>query len=375
VNLTEEQGKTLFARYGVPVPRGALWGDLRLPEMEFPLIAKTQILSGRRGKRGGVRIVASIGDLDEAVARFMEGTDLLPAALGVLVEEKLDIEREHYIAVVVDRERRVPVLIAHRDGGVEIEAQAASGFLRIEMRPSVGITPTDVQAVIAHLGLVGERATQLAAVVAALWQVFEQEDCLLAEINPLVVTASGRVVAADARVVVDDSAARRHLDWPKNETGTEFEKAVSAAGAVGTELDGDVAIVTSGAGLGMSTLDLVAATGIRASCLVDLAGVVFQGAAALGQVFACTAGLRPRVLFVNAFLQAAPCDDLALGFLAARDQLRHQRIVMRLRGRRAEQARALLADHDVFVTEDLHAALAEVTAVAAFDSASVEGPA
>lgn len=361
MNLTEHQGKTLFARHGVPVPRGGLWGDPALADLGFPLIAKTQILSGGRGKRGGVRIVSSPEELAHAAATFMAGTALLPPALGVIAEEVLEIRREHFLSVVVDRERRAPLLIAHPDGGVEVESQMAAGFLRIEIRPSVGITPEDVRAVTEHLGFSGDLAVQLASVIGALWRVFQREDCLLAEINPLVVTASGRLLAADARVVVDDAAAPRHPDWPRNVEGTDFEKAVSATGAVGTELDGDVAIVTSGAGLGMCTMDLVAATGSRPSCLIDLGGVVFRGAAALGEALACTAALRPRVVFVNVFLQAARCDDLALGLLAAGDRLRDQRIVMRLRGLRAAEARALLADRDVFVTEDLGEALAAAT--------------
>jgi succinyl-CoA synthetase beta subunit len=356
MRLTEQQGKSLLALHGVPVPRGGLVDDPGTARLPYPHVAKTQILSGGRGKRGGVRLVSSPEELRTSVTAFRAGTPELPPALAVLVEEALDIEREHYLAVVIDRERRGPVLLAHPHGGVEVESQA-EGFLRLPLQFPGSISTQTVERVRRHLGLGPALRHALTRFLEGLWEAFGEEDCLLIEVNPLVLTNSQNLVAADARVVVDDSARYRHPAMPTNVEGSPFEQAVLKAGAVATELDGEVAVVTSGAGLGMCTVDLVAATGARPACLIDLGGLVFGGPAPIGDALKCVSLLRPSVLFVNVFLQAARCDDLALGLRLVREQLRTHEIIVRLRGHRALEAREILADQGVFMTEDLFEAL------------------
>jgi succinyl-CoA synthetase beta subunit len=360
MQLTEHDGKRVLARHGVPVPRGSLYDPASTAaDAPFPVMAKTQLLSGARGKRGGIKVARSAAELNALAAEFRTGTEELPPAQDVLVEELLDIDAELYLAVLVDREARAAVLLAHQSGGIEIEDQDRSGFLRLNV-PTSNPLSVDVQAsVLRHWNQPGHLAAQLLNSLNSLWDAFRAEDCLLAEINPLAVTADGGVVAADARVVLDDSAAARHPEWPKSQLADPFESAVAAAGAVGARLDGNVAIVTSGAGLGMATVDLVAAAGAKPAALIDLGGTVFGGPEGLTNVLRCVLLLRPDVLLVNVFLQAGPCDDLAYAFLNIQEQLGATRCVLRMRGHRADEAYHLLNGSSAYVTHDLREAVAE----------------
>lgn len=357
MRTTEHQGKLILARHGIPVPRGSLVGRAGDSLLGFPLMAKTQILEGGRGRRGGVRLVQTRAELAATVAAFRAGTSDLPPADDVLVEEVLDIEREHYLAIILDRERRSPLLVAHSRGGIEIESRDDRTFLARPLDIRADVDAGLIAAVHAHLGLEASLQPALGRLLANLWAMFRAEDCLLAEINPLVVTTSGRLVAADARVVLDDAAAFRHAGMPSNPDGTPFERAVAATGAVGTELEGDVAVVTSGAGLGMCTVDLVAAAGRSPGCLIDLGGLVFQGSQPIGAALECVSLLHPTTLFVNVFLQAARCDHLARGLLAAWPRVGSARTVVRLRGEMAPEAARILEGCEAFVTEDLLDAL------------------
>ncbi|WP_166486562.1 ATP-grasp domain-containing protein [Blastococcus saxobsidens] len=358
--MTEHQGKQLLGRHGVPVPAGVLWSESHGATQRFPVVVKTQIQEGGRGRRGGVEFAHSDSQVRSLVERYRSGTELLPPSRDVLVEEALDIARELYLAVLVDRDVRGPVLLAGRAGGIDVESQESEHFLRIPLEIDVAIPEGIHQEIARHLGVAHAVEAQLRSAVVGLWRAFLGGDCLLAEVNPLVVTDNGRLVAADARVVVDDAARVRHPDWPPAEGQDPFEASVEAAGAVGTLLDGNVAVVTSGAGLGMATVDLVTSQGGRPACLVDLGGTVFRGPDVLTAVLAAVGRVQPDIVFVNVFLQAGPCDDLARALRRAGPELFPADLVLRLRGNRAPEARGILAGFPAFVTEDLAGALREV---------------
>jgi succinyl-CoA synthetase beta subunit len=374
MQLTEHQGKQLLRDNGIPVPAGELWSDPSSVPRPFPLVVKTQILEGGRGKRGGVTVVDSMRELQAVVARYRSGTDRLPPSQDVLVEEVLDIAEELYLAILLDRDARGIVLLASRVGGIEVESQRDEDFLRVPLEVDMEL-PHHVHSNIARcLGVEDAARDQLRSVVAGLWSAFLHGDCLLAEVNPLVLTQDGRLVAADARVVVDDAARARHPEWPPASATSPFEARVEAAGAVGTLLDGNVAIVTSGAGLGMATVDLVASHGGRPACLVDLAGTVFRGPDALTEVLTAVRLLDTEVVFVNVFLQASRCDDVALAVRRAGAGSSSSRLVLRIRGHRAAEARVALEGFPAFVTEDLQEALREIArSVAATSLARATG--
>jgi succinyl-CoA synthetase beta subunit len=351
VLLYEHEGKRRFERHGIPIPAGALW-PVDPTALSYPVMAKAQVLAGGRGRRGGVIEAGDESALVSAVEKLTRGSDVLPPADLVLVEQKLQVRRELYISLVLDRQG--PQLLVSPEGGVDIEAMGDS-VERIPLEIQTGPkAPIDRACT-----TLGEHGRELRRLLERAWRLFREEDCLLVEINPLAVTADGRLVAADARVVVDDAARPRHPDWPPAREGTDFELRCAELGATAVELDGDIAIITSGAGLGMATLDTVVELGGSARCVIDLGGAVFRGRSVLERVLVAAAELRPRAVLFNAFLQVADCGEIASAVAAALASgwpTADFPVVLRLRGRGFEEALTALDPTDVILIEDLRTA-------------------
>lgn len=367
MRLYEYEGKRLLARHAIPIPRGVCWPEVAA--FPYPHIIKAQILEGGRGKRGGIRIAANAAEARAAVSAMRAGSALLPPADAVLIEECIAIAREYYLALLIDRACGGPLLLASAQGGVAIESVAAHAIARIpiDLSPSLadGNATVDIATpsnrIAAMLALSDQSAFQ--RIVAALWRLFRAEDCLLAEINPLVYTTGGAWIALDARLILDDAARARHPEWPPPHEGTAFERLCASHGAAATEMDGEIAIVTSGAGLGMATVDMVTALGGRVRCLVDLGGNVFTAPDALTAIIGALHALRPRAVLCNCFFQLARCDTLAAGVAAAftREPPTYP-VVARLRGVNAAEARAILTPFGVRVTEEMDEACRMVVA-------------
>lgn len=369
MRLYEYEGKALLAQYGVPIPQGALWPEL--PHGGGPLVVKAQILSGKRGKQGGIRFVSGM----DACATEVEG--LMRSGIGehpverVYVEERLEIEHELYVAIVVDRDRWSPVILASPQGGVDVEEVPDAQMARLPIDPLLGLRPFAVRYVTNWLGLTGDVARQAAAVIYGLYEVFETADAELVEINPLVVTRDGRVMAADAKVTLDDEAAFRHPERPIGQRmGTAFERHCASRGTVAVEMDGDVAIVVSGAGLMMATVDLLGAAGMRLLAAVDLGGTAF-GSPTLPEVIRLVIGLSPKVILINAFFNLAFCDILAQGIADGfRGERYGGRVVVRLRGRNLAEAKAILRPLGFTLVDELSDAIDQVVGPAASVNAS-----
>jgi succinyl-CoA synthetase beta subunit len=295
----------------------------------------------------------------------------------VLVEECIAVAGEYYLALVMDRDTGGPVLLGSSHGGVAIESIAEEAIARIPIHlyPSGDDTATaDLEAsssqLAAALGLTGEPAFQ--QIVRALWDLFRAEDCLLAEINPLVRAADGAWIAVDARLVLDDAARARHPEWPSPHEGTEFERRCAIWGAAGAEMDGDIAIVTSGAGLGMATVDTVTAFGGRVRCLVDLGGNVFTEPEAIAAIVDAVRILRPSTVLFNCFFQLARCDILAAGIATALSRAPlNCPVVARMRGVNAAEAWDILTPYGVRLTQEMDEACR--MAVALSGDARAEG--
>jgi succinyl-CoA synthetase beta subunit len=359
MRLLEHQGKALFRRYGIPVPVGAVWPDL--PDGAGPLVVKAQVPAGGRGKRGGIRIA---GSRDEAA---IEADSLIGTTLGehridqVYVEERLDVARQCYLAVTVDRDLRRHVVLASAAGGIDVESAARDRLLRLPVDPLAGLTEGDVARAAAFLGAGADPA---AAIVRALYGLAVAEDAELAEINPLVATGDGDWVAADAKVILDASAAFRHPEWRDlalAPEGSDAERAIGGAGAVAVEVNagGRIVGVVSGAGLMMATLDLIAEAGVPPRMMIDLGGVVLAGPVHMVPVFEAIGRLGAPVTFINAYMQTALCDHFAqaLAEAFARSPF-GGRVVIRLKGRRDAAAADILAPLGFQVHRDFAPALA-----------------
>jgi succinyl-CoA synthetase beta subunit len=328
------------------------------------LVLKAQVLGGRRGKQGGIRFVDGVEQCSAEVPALLSSRVGEHSVESVYVEERLNIDRELYVAFTIDRDRRVPLLLASARGGVEIDAVEDTAMVRLAIDPFLGMTGFGLRHVTNSLGLEGEAAIRTASTIRSMYEAFRDEDAELVEVNPLVVTTDRRVVAADAKVTLDDEAGFRHSDRPSGpRSGTEFERACSSVGTVGVELDadGDIAIVVSGAGLMMATIDLLGAAGVRLRGAVDLTGRAFGTPSELEQVMRVICSLSPKIILVNAFFNLAFGDRLAEGVVRGlADVSSPPRVIVRLNGRNRKEAGEILSAKGIPMVDGLAEAVNRV---------------
>jgi succinyl-CoA synthetase beta subunit len=367
MKIHEYQAKQIFARYGVPIPKGepALKVDEVGPiaerlcaETKSPVVVvKAQIHAGGRGKGGGVKVAKGGAAEARAIAEKMLGMQLVTNQTGphgqkvrrLYVEQGLDIARELYLALLIDRDRRRVAVIASTEGGMDIEEVAhktPEKILTVHVDPVLGLAAYQARQLAFALGL-GEKK-QLGAfvkLVSALYRCFLAEDCSLLEINPLVVTRGGDLVALDAKVTFDDSAEFRHPDWEAlRDTDEEdpIELQAKRAGLSYVSLDGDIGCLVNGAGLAMATMDIIQQYGSQPANFLDVGG----GASAEQVKTAFQIILRSekvRGIFVNIFGGIMRCDVVAAGVVAATKELGLKvPLVVRLEGTNVEAGRKIL---------------------------------
>ena len=356
MDLHEHRGKELFRRYGIPVSDGRLAtspGQARRAAEEIggPVVVKAQVLTGGRGKAGGVKLAESPEDA-ERVAREILGLDIRGHVVRkVWVEQASEIAKEYYLSVTFDRGERKPLLMLTKEGGVEIEEVAArdtGAIARLHVDPLVGYEPFEGRRLVDEAGIddPGEQA-QVLDIVEKLYRCFITEEAMLCEINPLIVTPAGEVKALDAKVTIDDSALYRHAHVAamRDTSAAEPLEALAREKHVTyVKLDGSVGILANGAGLAMATVDLVVVAGGKPANFCDLGG----GGRAEGVVSALEVIIRDpqvRSIFFNIFGGMTRGDEVARGILAALEQIEIAvPIVVRLDGTNAEEGRQILAD-------------------------------
>lgn len=362
IKLLEYQGKALLSQYDIPVPAGTLWPGR--PENRERVVVKAQIPAGKRGKHGGVLFADTNPETDLAARKLLDTTLAGWAVEKVLVEERLEIERELYLAVVVDRDHSCRVLLASAKGGVDIESVPQSEISRQLLETDGHIDPRTLTNI---MGTLGPGAPEkLGPIVEALCRLAHAEDTLVAEINPLVLTTGGDFVAADAKVVLDGRAAFRHPDWLDLETsleGTAFERRVGQLGGIASEIDpnGTVVLIVSGAGPMMATFDRLVDNDVPVRAVVDLGGMTMRGAAGMTPIFNAAFELGAPVLFFSSYFQTGRGDLVARG-IADACQMRpaDQRLMARLQGNHGEEGRTTLAKSGFEVFEDLEVAIGAV---------------
>ena len=363
MDLYEYQGKQLFARFGIPVSEGKLAttpeeARAAAEELRGQVVVKAQVLTGGRGKAGGIQLADS-PDEAEARARDILGMDIRGHAVrSVWIEKASDIAREYYLSVTFDRGEKKPLFMFTTKGGVDIEQVAESdpeGLARLHVDPLVGFQPFQARWLVFTAGLVNpDEQKQVLAIVGKLYEAFVSSDAMLCEINPLIVTPDGEVKALDSKFTVDDNALYKHPDIEQMrdpEAVPPEERAAREKGVTYVKLDGEVGILGNGAGLVMSTLDVIALAGGRPANFCDLGG----GGDAQGVVDALeviTADPQVRSFFFNIFGGITRCDEVARGILAALDRMPIDHpIVVRLDGTNAEEGREILTEAGL---ENLH---------------------
>ncbi|AIJ12115.1 ADP-forming succinate--CoA ligase subunit beta [Streptomyces lividans] len=348
MDLYEHQARELFKEHGIVVPRAEVTDSPeRAREVARALggraVVKAQVKTGGRGKAGGVRLAADPAEAEEAARRIL-GMDIRGHTVGtVMLAEPCDIEREFYVSYVLDRASGGFLAIASAEGGTEIEEVAArrpEAVARIPVDPATGVHTATAVRIADAAGL----PPQTVDTLVRLWKVLVREDALLVEVNPLVRTAEGRIVALDGKVTLDDNARFRQSRWgeTRQEDADSLEARAGAKGLNYVKLDGEVGVIGNGAGLVMSTLDVVAGCGARPANFLDIGG----GASARVMADGLSVVLSDpdvRSVLVNVFGGITACDAVADGIVRALDEVRLTKpLVVRLDGNNAARGRALL---------------------------------
>jgi len=356
VDLYEYQGKELFKRFGIPVSEGRLAttpdeARAAAEEIGGQVVVKAQVLTGGRGKAGGVKLAENPGDA-RAKADDILGLDINGHVVRKLwIESASDIAKEYYLSITFDRGVKKPLFMLTTEGGVEIEQVAAENpeaLARLHVDPLEGFQPYQGRRLIYGAGIDDpNEQKQILAIVEKLYRCFVDSDAMLTEINPLIVTPEGEVRALDSKFTVDDSALFRHPDIAEMrdvEAADPQERFAREKGVTYVKLDGNVGILGNGAGLSMSTVDVVVVAGGRPANFCDLGG----GGDAQGVVDALeviTSDEQVRSIFFNIFGGITRCDEVARGILTALEQMKIELpIVVRLDGTNAEEGRKILAD-------------------------------
>jgi succinyl-CoA synthetase beta subunit len=374
VDLFEYQAKELFAEYGVPVPRDKV-ADTAREALEIAtafaadgiseVVVKAQVKTGGRGKAGGVKLADSPADAQQKAERII-GMDIKGHTVHkVLIAEATDIESEYYLSFLLDRANRTFMSICSVEGGVEIEEVAHSNpdaIARVPISPLAGVDHAKALGIVKAGRIPDEAAEQAAVLAERLWAMFTDEDATLVEVNPMVLTPDGRVLALDGKVTLDDNAAFRqdHEQFADAAATDPLEARAKEKHLNYVKLDGQVGIIGNGAGLVMSTLDVVAYAGeqlrgaglgggIRPANFLDIGGGASAEVMASGLEIVLS-DPSVRSVLVNVFGGITACDAVANGIvsafsmLAARGEHSGRPIVVRLDGNKAAEGRAILKE-------------------------------
>jgi succinyl-CoA synthetase beta subunit len=357
MDLLEYQGKQLFAEHGVPVPEGRhattpKEARVAAVELGFPVVIKAQVQIGGRGKAGGIKL-ANDAEEAESHARAILGMDIRGLTVHeVWVERGSDIAAEYYAAVVFDRSAKQPLVMLSSMGGMDVEEVAEKhpdAIARLHVDPLVGFLPFHGRRLAFESGIDADVIRPVGSMLAKLYHVFVATDAMLVEVNPLIVTGTRAVLALDAKVTVDDNALPRQpsVAEMRNPSAEDpQEQMAKEKGITYVKLDGDIGILGNGAGLVMSTLDVVAQAGGRPANFLDVGG----GAKAEEIVDALEVLLsdpKVKAVLFNIFGGITRCDEVARGILQALEQIDVRvPIVVRLDGTNDEEGRRILAEAD-----------------------------
>jgi succinyl-CoA synthetase beta subunit len=355
MDLLEYQGKQLFARHGVPVPSGRPATTVEealaaADEIGYPCVVKAQVQIGGRGKAGGIKVAKDRTEAEEH-AKAILGMDIRGLTVHeVWVEGASEIASEYYASVIFDRSEKAPLIMVSTKGGMDIEEVAASdpgAIARLHVDPLLGFQDFHGRRLAFEAAVDADVVRPVGAMLAKLYEVFTEEDATLVEVNPLIVTPDREVKALDAKVTLDDNALVRH---PQNaalrdvSAEDEQERMAKERGLTYVKLDGDIGILGNGAGLVMSTLDVVDQAGGKPANFLD-AGGGSKAEAITQAVEVILSDPKVKAVLFNIFGGITRCDEVARGLIEAFHQINPQvPFVVRLDGTNDKEGRALLAE-------------------------------
>ncbi len=373
MKIHEYQAKDILRRYGIPVHPGKVAttpeeAEAIARELGVPVVIKAQVYVGGRGKAGGIQFGDTPEEAREAARRVL-GMDIKGLTVEkVLVTPKSDIREEYYAGIVLDRASQAPVVMVSAAGGVDIEQVAEEAPEKIVREPidvRWGLLPMQARDIMARAGVPHTVVARGGAILSALARAYTGCDATLAEINPLALTSDGQVIAADAKILIDDNALPRqqeYASWAEPEEANPLEFEAKAEGLTYVKLDGDVGIIGNGAGLVMTTLDMVARAGGKPANFLDIGGGAKADIVYKSLMFVAR---DPQVkgILVNIFGGITRGEEVAKGVLMAQHELpAGMPVVVRLSGTGEAEGRAMLADAGLTWGQDMRDAAQKIVA-------------
>jgi len=368
LKLFEYEAKQIFAKYGVPTPKGFLVttaAEAReaAAKINAPVALKSQVLVAGRAKAGGILFANSPSEAEQTAAKLLDKEIKGVRVQSLWIEEKIAIKKELYFSITVDRANRSYVAIASSEGGVEIEQTAATSpekIVKVFIDPIYGFRSHHARQIAMKLGYTGNQMNDLASILLKHYKLAMDYDAELAEMNPLVELIDGRFAAADTRLIIDDNALFRHQEFkmrPLEEAElTTQELAAQKSGLAYVKLDGDVGIIGNGAGLVMATLDAIQLAGGRPANFLDVGGGASSDvmAAALDIVMSDP---NVKVVFINILGGITRCDEVANGVLEAKKRAGFTKpMVIRLVGTNEEEGRRILTEAGIHFLDSMEEA-------------------
>ncbi|NMA69168.1 MAG: ADP-forming succinate--CoA ligase subunit beta [Desulfitobacterium sp.] len=349
MKLYEYMGKELFAQFQIPVPQGKVITTAQEAEqvalnLGGPCVLKSQVLSGKRGKAGGIVFADTPQEAKEGAEKLL-GQRLGDYTIDMLlVEEKISIEKELYLAITIDSGSRQPILIASTQGGMDIEEVPEEDIIKEPIDVLIGLKSFLAKDIVRRMGfpLLSPIGKELVNIISNMYNLFLSKDAELVEINPLAVCGK-KLVAADAKITIDDEALFRQQDLPRVEENTEAEQAARELGLAFVELDGDIAVMANGAGITMGTLDTLAYYGGKPANFLDAGGGT--GVEATAKALELLLSRNPKAIVINIFGGITRCDDVARAFATVKANREIPvPVVIRLVGTNQEEGRAILQE-------------------------------
>ncbi len=359
MNLYEYMGKELFAEYHLPIPRNKVVETqkeaFRAVEELGGGVLKAQVLTGKRGKAGAISFVDTPAEAEEEASRLLQMEVGEEKVRKLLMEEKLPLDRELYLAITVEGQARRPVVLASLYGGMDIEEVPEEHIVKWPVDVMVGYHPYIAREICNRLGLEGKAVRSFAVVLERLYRLFQGRDAELVEINPLALSGE-ELIALDSKVVIDDDALFRQKDLPLVEEKTSLEKKASDMGLAYVDLGGDVAVMANGAGITMATLDLVQHFGGSPANFLDFGGGADEEKTS--QALELLLGTDPRVILINIFGGITRCDVVARAFVSVKESKGISiPFFFRMVGTNEEEGRRILEEAGVQVFQSMQEAV------------------
>ena len=375
MKLHEYQSKQIFSKYGIPIPRGrvastSLEAKHIAEELGGPVVVKSQVLVGGRGKAGGIRLAKKPGETEEIASQILAMEIKGLPVRKILIDEAANIETELYLGITNDRSARKPVMMASAAGGVDIEEVARKTpekIIKIHIDPLLGLRDYQARYIATGIDLPRDQWKSFGIIANGLWQAYKDNDATLAEINPLVITSEGKLIALDGKMVIDDNALFRHPELSEmRDLDAEASAEVEARkyGLSFIKLDGDIGCMVNGAGLAMTTMDIIKLFGGEPANFLDIGGGAGSDkvAAALRIILADP---KVKIVLLNVFGGITRCDEVARGILEALQEIKvNIPMVVRLVGTNSEEGHQILASANMITADTLVKAAKKAVALA-----------